>query len=559
MSLVDEMSQQLRQRYWSASFLAIVVVLGARRAWAGRFAMNPDGISYLDIADSFLHHDWSHVVNGYWSPLYPGILAVGMSVAKPGPRWEFPAVHALNFVIFLFTALAFAAFVRNFQHSAGNEHVRSAEFSALCYASFFFAVVYLIGLAYVTPDLLVAGVVFEAAALITRATVQPTSKTYIALGVCLGMGYLAKAVMLPIGVLCLGAVAFNAGRRGLRLWLAAVLAFCITVLPWVYLLSRARGTVTTGDAGRLAYAYVVYPRIDIMHWDGAPPGSGTPIHPVAKILAHPTIYEFDGPIGGTYPPWYDPVYWHDGARVSFSLKRQLAVLQESLLVYEALFREAAGIIAAFIVVLAFCRGSLRDLRRYWILLAVAVGAFFLYALVLVQPRYIGSFVAVSVVVLFGSLEIPVYHRDTLRALLITAALATVVTTRSTFMPVVANGDEDLVVATAVHRLGMEAHTKVAVAGDGARAYWARLGRFRIVAEIGESTLTSEEQRRAWPVLCRVGVGAVVADFPPADGAGWQRAGSSHYVYPLFDVCRDQAPHARDARSAPQLNFAVRHK
>lgn len=43
-----------------------------------RQAVNPDGISYLDIADAYLVGDLSNVVNGYWCPLYSWLLAVAL-------------------------------------------------------------------------------------------------------------------------------------------------------------------------------------------------------------------------------------------------------------------------------------------------------------------------------------------------------------------------------------------------------------------------------------------------------------------------------------------------
>src|SRR6185369_13250535 len=56
---------------WATVGACVVVaaVLGALQAWDRRYAMNPDGISYLDVADAYLRGDWAVAVNGYWSPL----------------------------------------------------------------------------------------------------------------------------------------------------------------------------------------------------------------------------------------------------------------------------------------------------------------------------------------------------------------------------------------------------------------------------------------------------------------------------------------------------------
>ena len=53
------------------------------------------------------------------------------------------------------------------------------------------------------------------------------------------------------------------------------------------------------------------------HWQGGPPGNGAPVHPTRQVATNPDIFEFAAPIAGTYPPWYDPTYWDEGARVAF--------------------------------------------------------------------------------------------------------------------------------------------------------------------------------------------------------------------------------------------------
>ncbi|MGA8065804.1 MAG: hypothetical protein WCA47_00630, partial [Terriglobales bacterium] len=54
----------------SALILASLA-LGLLHAWFGRYAMNRDGMSYLDLGDAFFLRDWPNAVNAYWSPLYP--------------------------------------------------------------------------------------------------------------------------------------------------------------------------------------------------------------------------------------------------------------------------------------------------------------------------------------------------------------------------------------------------------------------------------------------------------------------------------------------------------
>lgn len=41
------------------------LALGLLHAWFGRYSMNPDGISYLDVGDSFFRRDWANAVNAW--------------------------------------------------------------------------------------------------------------------------------------------------------------------------------------------------------------------------------------------------------------------------------------------------------------------------------------------------------------------------------------------------------------------------------------------------------------------------------------------------------------
>src|SRR5947209_187208 len=80
---------------------AIALTLGGCQAWATRFTMNPDGVSYLDIGDAYWRHDWHNAINAYWSPLYSWILGFFINVVKPTPYWEYPLVHLVNFFIYV--------------------------------------------------------------------------------------------------------------------------------------------------------------------------------------------------------------------------------------------------------------------------------------------------------------------------------------------------------------------------------------------------------------------------------------------------------------------------
>ena len=85
----------------------VILGLAAFQAYAQRFAVGPDGISYLDLSDAVVTGTWSGLINLYWSPLYPALIGLARLVVGAGPRWEVATLHAVNFVCF---AAMFAAF-----------------------------------------------------------------------------------------------------------------------------------------------------------------------------------------------------------------------------------------------------------------------------------------------------------------------------------------------------------------------------------------------------------------------------------------------------------------
>ena len=91
----------------------IVLLMGARCAFAGRnLPVGADGVAYLDVARSYLRHDWHTAVNGYWGPLYSWLLAIGMWFSHPGIRAEFAMARMLNFALFTAAVFTFSWFWR---------------------------------------------------------------------------------------------------------------------------------------------------------------------------------------------------------------------------------------------------------------------------------------------------------------------------------------------------------------------------------------------------------------------------------------------------------------
>ena len=149
------------------------------------------------------------------------------------------------------------------------------------------------------------------------------------------------------------------------------LGFAIVAVPWVYALSGAKHRFTFGDAGTLAYGWMVQ-GVPMLHWHGGPPGNGVPVHPDRQIYSRPDAFEFASPVSGTYPPSYDYSYWAEGMIVRPEVRTHLRRLARSLREYLSFFDEEMSGVVAIVVCLWLIgvRGwsAWRGLAQEWRLL-----------------------------------------------------------------------------------------------------------------------------------------------------------------------------------------------
>src|SRR5437763_1966635 len=95
-----------------SALASLSLLIGALSAWFSRSDMNPDGISYLDLSDRWMAGNFHGIVNGYWGPVYPALLAAVRFILRPAAQFEFRAVHAANFVAFVIGLITFTLFLR---------------------------------------------------------------------------------------------------------------------------------------------------------------------------------------------------------------------------------------------------------------------------------------------------------------------------------------------------------------------------------------------------------------------------------------------------------------
>jgi hypothetical protein len=525
---------------WASSIFVALFML-----WTGRFGMNVDGMSYLDIADGYRHHFSLAAVNGYWSPLYSWLLALGLGILRSAPSWEFAAVQVVNFVILIATLWAFDLFWfaqwRQIRHDNVGERSGATwpgwAWAALGYSLFIWMITQATVVSEVTPDLLLAAVLFIATGLLIRIRNGEGKKAAIfCLGLTLGTGYLTKAVMLPLTVIFLGVTFFAlAGKAKARI-LLAMLGFALIAGPYVAVLSYVRGHLTFGESSTINYAWGLNRTAPFFNWQGEDPAGGTPKHPTRKIFPMPAVYEFATPVPGTYPPHYDPSYWNAGLKPHFNLRDQRrAIITGSYVVYETVLLPQSAVIAV-----AFL--------RYWHLSIPAIAALGMYALVTVEARYVAGFVIVLWAAVLSAIRLPdsmLWHRmQKVSVLIAVIALLSLAMEKVALRMYEWNQRSTniwWIVADDLHRAGLDEGDKVASLGSGYNAYWARLARLKLVAEIQSSDVTSfwaasEQTKSEIFAACeRAGAKAMVTREAPSAGPGpdWIKLGTTGYYVHLL--------------------------
>jgi hypothetical protein len=480
--------------------------------------MDPDGISYLDVGRAFYRHDWASAVNAWWSLPYSWVLGTFMGIANSSMRYEFPVAQIFNFTVFVLVIVAFRFFLHEliaFSNESSNrcdpliaQPLPGWALLLLGYALFLWVALEVAPLWYVNPDLAVVGCVCLMGGMLLRARRRLRLREFFLLGAALALGYWTKAILFPLGFVALGSAYW--WKRDAHVWrrgvLVALFVFLAMAGPMIFLLSKQKGRLTFSDTGKLNYAWYVSPRTFWRNWQGDEPGSGVPVHPTRRLMKHPPLFEFDGPIDGTYPPWMDPSYWNEGMQWHFKLKPQLEVLAGTLAGEIRLLTRSRPDMVAAVIILALLAGSmwLEGLRELWPLIAICVVGMCLYLPIVENDRYFGGFVLVLFLVLLGAVRLRPENQlaagYVAMAVFCSMMLATAdynVRLATDHFAIPGNGPnstlEDLAAAQQLSQMGFKPGDKVGVIMSGTYAYWAHLAKLRIVAEI----MDGPEQHEFW--------------------------------------------------------------
>jgi hypothetical protein len=560
--------------------------------WEHRDLFDPEGISYLDIADAYRRGDWRVALTGLWSPLYSWLLALVMILFNPSAQWEFTAVHSLNVFIYVVTLASFSVFLwellRVNNEVAESERLPDWSWVILGYSLFTWGTIQLVPLHLPEPDLFVSALVYLLLAMLLR--IRKGNVTWgesIFLGVLMAVGYLTKAIMFPMAFV-FTAVALALTRRSRTMLFRILVSFFLFLslsLPYIVALSNAKGHWTYSEAGRLNYAWDINKVTLWIHWQGENPAHGTPLHPTRKIHDDPPMYEFATPFNVTYPPWYDPSYWYEGVKVSLDLQRQFEVLLANTkhLLYFLVNspgpataesrasgalswgyeRTLGPLLALFCAIILINLGRISFFRAFagrWFLLVPIGAGLTAYTLLHLEGRLIVAYVVALWMVLFQSVAIPksAESKRAFTAILTSAALIVSVslipgtaramrhashylTDGNIETPFLQSGHTNWRVAEFLHNAGLRAGDPVGSVGSTYEAYWARMARLHVVSEIPEDgakafwSSDTAKQAVVMQLFRNTGAKAVVGSSVPAGSvpANWRRVGDTDYYAYVF--------------------------
>jgi hypothetical protein len=534
-----------------AAFWALGIVLAGVQAWAFRYYVSADAISYLDMSDGVMPGgSWHRLINGVWSPLYPLLLGIVRRTFNIYPAKEIAAGHLLNLGFFLFAFLCFEFLLRRvLRRIPSGASLPAWAISCLAYSLFLWASISKISLTSLRADMLMSGFVYLAAGILLNIQGrQARWRDYCNLGFVLGIGTLAKSPMLPLGVFVVAVSLFAVQnwRSALKMAAGSVLIFVAIGGLYFVPLSIAQGHLTLGESA--AFNYLAYVNRARPMWYMQEPGSasGRFSHSPAKIFSTPTAYGFTHSSLVTHPLRFDPSDWVRGVRPRFVLRDQVRGCTASI-------RKVIGLLAGLtpvvllaltLVIVSWKRRRLStSLKSGWSVWLLGFAGCVMYVPMHVEPRYVGAFLALFWLGLILSFDLP----GTLGRRLANASTILVVACLTLPLIVgdgmqylksrrIANADADA--AAELARLGIRPGEKVArISPTVTDLGIERIARVEVVAEvgIGDSARFWSSSRDTQDAILNLfasrGARVVIATLTepvPKIRPGWTQLGSTQY-------------------------------
>lgn len=274
-----------------AFILMVFSVLSGFFIYSHHQDLNPDGISYLEIAANYKNLQFKEALNAYWSPVFSWVLIPFMSTFG-----AIAGAKILQFIIsiaWIYTTYLFAAQITT-----------KAKAIAVTALVFLFSQVTETW-KLITPDLLLANYLNIFLFLFLKQFRNHKIKNPFLMGLYLGLGTLIKAFFLPFAVLfVILLVLVHKDHFSIKKLTFLFLGLGLIPVIWGLILSTKYDRFVFNTSGSVAYQTHVL-------------GKGF------VFLRTP----FKAALGGT-SFWYDP---SDFSKITFDITKQIKAVQSNLI------------------------------------------------------------------------------------------------------------------------------------------------------------------------------------------------------------------------------------
>jgi hypothetical protein len=238
-----------------AIVLIVYIILGASLVGYYQYQINPDGISYISVAQKYLDGDFKNAINGYWGPLYSWLLIPSLYFGVE----PLLAAKLVSLAIGVATIIGLWVLSRRFEMPAG---VRTTILVT--------SIPVMLSLAFsdITPDLLLTCILLFYLSIIFRADYTAGTKKGVVCGALGGIAYLSKSFAFPFFIshfFLMNVLVFlrsetrEAKKNVVHNFLAGAVVFGVISGVWIGLISNKYGELTFGTAGKTAYKFRAAP------------------------------------------------------------------------------------------------------------------------------------------------------------------------------------------------------------------------------------------------------------------------------------------------------------
>lgn len=214
-----------------------------------QYAINPDGISYITIARKYAAGNFADALNAYWGPLYSMILSLLLLSGLP-------EILSARFLQLLLGVILFFLIKKALQLPQLEIEKKNLLYLAFIPVSLYF--VYW----FITPDLLLALLVFWYTILVLDPEYENKPITAICCGLLGGLAFLAKSYGLFFFLIHFTLINFifflgpGNKKKIVNNYFTGVVVLLMIALAWSGLLSAKYGFFTLGTSAEINMAYV---------------------------------------------------------------------------------------------------------------------------------------------------------------------------------------------------------------------------------------------------------------------------------------------------------------